>query len=170
MSSSVCVGTDNEEINWLADSQTAKCLSRGRSYCNDDRFGNAPPSCAKFPRPGLQVLESQLGKFLVEYSGDTLWALMMYLLVSSTLPSSHVGRRFTVTLMIAFLIEFSQLYHAPWIDAIRQTTVGGLVLAASDFPLSNSRAVYCAYELGVEVVHLALDFVATRLNSSLCSR
>ena len=66
-----------------------------------------------FPRPGLQVLESQLGKFLVEYSGDTLWAFMMYLLVSSTLPSSHVGRRFTVTLMIAFLIEFSQLYHAP---------------------------------------------------------
>ena len=25
-------------------------------------------------------------------------------------------------------IEISQLYHAPWIDSIRQTTVGGLIL------------------------------------------
>jgi hypothetical protein len=29
---------------------------------------------------------------------------------------------------LAFLVEISQLYHAPWIDAIRQTTLGGLVL------------------------------------------
>jgi hypothetical protein len=26
------------------------------------------------------------------------------------------------------LVEISQLYHAPWIDSIRQTTPGGLVL------------------------------------------
>ena len=25
-------------------------------------------------------------------------------------------------------IELSQLYHAPWIDSIRQTTLGGLIL------------------------------------------
>jgi len=26
------------------------------------------------------------------------------------------------------LVKISQLYHAPWIDAIRQATLGGLVL------------------------------------------
>ena len=31
-------------------------------------------------------------------------------------------------LALAFLVEISQLYHAPWIDAIRQTALGGLVL------------------------------------------
>ncbi len=25
-------------------------------------------------------------------------------------------------------VELSQLYHAPWIDSIRQTTLGGLIL------------------------------------------
>jgi len=27
-----------------------------------------------------------------------------------------------------FFVEISQLYHTPWIDSIRQTTLGGLVL------------------------------------------
>ena len=29
---------------------------------------------------------------------------------------------------LAILVETSQLYHATWIDSIRQTTLGGLVL------------------------------------------
>ena len=29
---------------------------------------------------------------------------------------------------LSYLIEISQLYHAPWIDAIRATALGGLVL------------------------------------------
>ncbi len=28
----------------------------------------------------------------------------------------------------AVAIDLSQLYHAPWIDSIRQTTIGGLIL------------------------------------------
>jgi hypothetical protein len=33
-----------------------------------------------------------------------------------------------ISLALAFLVEVSQLYHAPWIDGIRNTTLGGLVL------------------------------------------
>ena len=33
-----------------------------------------------------------------------------------------------LALAFCFVIEISQLYHAPWIDAIRHTTLGGLVL------------------------------------------
>jgi Protein of unknown function (DUF2809) len=33
-----------------------------------------------------------------------------------------------LTIAFSVAIELSQLYHAPWIDSIRQTTLGGLIL------------------------------------------
>ena len=33
-----------------------------------------------------------------------------------------------VAMAFAVAIELSQLYHAPWIDSIRRTTLGGLIL------------------------------------------
>lgn len=70
----------------------------------------------------------QLPEFLAEYAGDTLWALMVFLLVSTLLASRPVLVRAAISLALAFLVEISQLYHAPWIDAIGQTTLGGPVL------------------------------------------
>ena len=70
----------------------------------------------------------QLHPLFDEYAGDTLWALMLYLLVSSLLAGRQVLARAAISLALAFLVEISQLYHAPWIDSIRQTTLGGLVL------------------------------------------
>ena len=71
---------------------------------------------------------SELPQFVGEYAGDTLWALMVYLLVSSIIPARSVRLRAMVAITIAFLVELSQCYHAPWLDAIRQTTWGGLIL------------------------------------------
>ena len=70
----------------------------------------------------------QLPAFLAEYAGDTLWALMLFLLVSTLLAGRPILTRAASSLALAFLIEISQLYHAQWIDSIRQTTLGGLVL------------------------------------------
>jgi hypothetical protein len=69
-----------------------------------------------------------LPAFVAEYAGDTLWALMVFLLVSTLLVGRPILVRAAISLALAFLVEISQLYHAPWIDAIRQTTLGGLVL------------------------------------------
>jgi hypothetical protein len=33
-----------------------------------------------------------------------------------------------MALGLSLLVELSQLYHAPWIDSVRQTTIGGLIL------------------------------------------
>ncbi|MBL8890289.1 MAG: DUF2809 domain-containing protein [Planctomycetaceae bacterium] len=71
---------------------------------------------------------NQLPSFLAEYAGDTLWALMLFLFVSMLLAGRSILARAACSLVIAFLVEISQLYHAPWIDSIRQTTLGGLVL------------------------------------------
>ncbi len=53
---------------------------------------------------------------------------MVYLLVSTLLAGRPLRLRAVISLALAFLVEVSQLYHAPWIDSIRQTTLGGLVL------------------------------------------
>ena len=37
-------------------------------------------------------------------------------------------QRCNISLVLAFAVEVSQLYHSPWIDGIRSTTLGGLVL------------------------------------------
>lgn len=69
-----------------------------------------------------------LPAFLAEYSGDTLWALTLFLLVSTLTVGQPILVRAALSLAIAFLVEISQLYHAPWIDWIRDTTLGGLAL------------------------------------------
>lgn len=66
--------------------------------------------------------------FIAEFAGDTLWALMVFLGVSVVAPSARLSSRGTVALAFACGIEFSQLHHALWIDTIRQTTLGGLIL------------------------------------------
>ena len=53
---------------------------------------------------------------------------MLFLLISTLLDGRLVVLRAAISLALAFLVEISQLYHAPWIDSIRQTTLGGLVL------------------------------------------
>ena len=69
-----------------------------------------------------------LPSFVGEYSGDTLWALMLFLIVSFVLAGRPILQRCGISLALAFAVEVSQLYHAPWIDSIRSTTMGGLVL------------------------------------------
>jgi hypothetical protein len=53
---------------------------------------------------------------------------MVFLLVSTLLVGRPILVRAAISLAFAFLVEISQFYHAPWIDSIRQTTLGGLVL------------------------------------------
>lgn len=72
--------------------------------------------------------QAVLPEFVGEYTGDTLWALMLSLLVSTLVAGRTVMSRATISLGLAFLVEISQLYHAPWIDSIRNTTLGGLIL------------------------------------------
>ena len=69
-----------------------------------------------------------LPTFLSEYAGDTLWALLVFLGISALRPDARLPPRGATALGIAFLVEISQLYHAPWIDGIRATKIGGLVL------------------------------------------
>ena len=62
------------------------------------------------------------------YAGDVLWAAMVYFAAAVVWRRAPVARIALGALLFSVLIEASQLYHASWIDAIRATRLGGLVL------------------------------------------
>jgi len=69
-----------------------------------------------------------LPEFIQSYAGDILWALMVYLILGFIFTKKSSLWIASGTIMFSFAIEISQLYHTPWIDSIRNTTLGGLVL------------------------------------------
>jgi hypothetical protein len=69
-----------------------------------------------------------LPEFLASYAGDTLWALMVFLGIGMSFPRWSTTRVSVTALLFAFTIELSQLYHSAWLDQIRHTRVGGIIL------------------------------------------
>ena len=82
-------------------------------------------------RRGLVQFPAVLGN----YPGDALWAWVVLLCVAWVRPSITRGRLVGVSLMIAFAIEFLQLYQAPWIQAVRANKLAYLVLGNGFDPL-----------------------------------
>ncbi|MEJ7559255.1 MAG: DUF2809 domain-containing protein [Pedobacter sp.] len=60
--------------------------------------------------------------------GDILWSVMVFLLVRFLLISIQIKWVFLISLGVCYLVEISQLYHEPWIDALRNTTLWALLL------------------------------------------
>ncbi|MBH0346169.1 ribosomal maturation YjgA family protein [Bacillus pacificus] len=69
-----------------------------------------------------------LPTLLNDYLGDALWALMIFIGFGFLFPKIETKKLAFISLMFCYGIEVSQLYHAEWIDSIRATTLGGLVL------------------------------------------
>jgi len=69
-----------------------------------------------------------LPTFLSTYAGDTLWAMMVFWIFCVLLNQQAPWKIAVYALLFSFSIECSQFYHAPWIDEIRDTKLGGLVL------------------------------------------
>jgi hypothetical protein len=88
-----------------------------------------------------------------KYPGDALWALAVYCGWAIVMPAASVRRVVIWALASSFLVECSQLYHAPWIDAIRRTTIGHLVLGFTFHSWD-----FLAYTIGIAVGCL-LDLV-----------
>ena len=84
-----------------------------------------------------------------KYPGDALWALMVFAGLAFLEPRASTARLAVLALAISCAVELSQLYQAPWLNAIRGTTIGHLVLG-STFSWSD----IVAYAVGVLVASL----------------
>jgi hypothetical protein len=72
-----------------------------------------------------------LPQWLSNNGGDALWALMVFVGFGFLLPRASTMMVALLALTFAWGVEFSQLYHTPWIDAIRATIPGRLVLGTT---------------------------------------
>ncbi|MFO0954654.1 MAG: DUF2809 domain-containing protein [Isosphaeraceae bacterium] len=77
---------------------------------------------------GSRRFGHSLPGFVATYAGDTLWATVAFLGIGLVLPRASTWRVGLSAMAFSVLIELSQLYHAPFIDSVRRTTLGGLVL------------------------------------------
>jgi hypothetical protein len=80
--------------------------------------------------------------------GDILYRVMMFLLIKFLLIQLRYWKVALISLSICYFIEISQLYNAPWINQIRNTTIGALVLGHG-FLWSDMMA----YTLGTAIIY-----------------
>jgi hypothetical protein len=97
---------------------------------------------------GLGILSRKFSNLLPDiintYLGDAIWAAMIYVMMAFVFSQKLPKQIAIFSLLFCYAIELSQLYQAPWINAIRDTTLGALVLG-SGFLWSD----LLAYALGV---------------------
>lgn len=102
---------------------------------------------------GLGILSRKLSyllpNFVNTYLGDAIWAAMIYVMMAFVFANKLPKEVAIFSLLFCYSIELSQLYQAPWINAIRNTTFGALVLG-SGFLWSD----LLAYALGVGMAFL----------------
>ncbi|MGF2820052.1 DUF2809 domain-containing protein [Bacillus subtilis] len=77
---------------------------------------------------GSRAFSSVLPDTLNTYLGDSLWAAMIFTGCGFLFRKLKTMITGIISLSFCFVIEFSQLYHAEWIDQIRDTSLGRLVL------------------------------------------
>jgi hypothetical protein len=71
---------------------------------------------------------SVLPEFVATYAGDVLWASMVFWLLTLVRPNGEGRHLAVIAFAMAVAVESSQLYHAPWLDALRASPLGALAL------------------------------------------
>lgn len=104
-----------------------------------------------------RIFTEALPAFVADNFGDALWASMIY--CGTRMLLAHKKRYWSVglSLLFCFAIECSQLYQADWINAIRNTAIGGLVLGYGFLYVDLIRysfGVLCAYLIDRCINHL----------------
>ena len=93
---------------------------------------------------------------VAKVSGDALWSLMVFFGISFLWPRLKTRTIALAALLFSFAIEFSQLYHAPWIDHWRSFRLGALILGTTfNWPDFGS------YTLGI-ALGVIVDYLLTR--------
>lgn len=94
----------------------------------------------------VHLRAAMLGLAVRDVLRDALWATMIAWLAGAIAPRAALARRSVAALAFCFVVEISQSWHTPGLDAVRRTTMGHLVLG-SGFDVRD----FVAYAGGVVV-------------------
>ena len=111
---------------------------------------------------GSRRYSPALPGLIAAYAGDTLWALAAFLGIGLVLPRASTWRAAILAMTFSVVVELTQLYHAPWIDSIRQTNLGGLILG---FGFLWSDLACYAVGIGIGVILEWIALIARKSRS-----
>ncbi len=77
---------------------------------------------------GSRRFADHLPTLVAQYAGDVLWASMVFWWGTLFFRDAATARVAGGAFAVCVLVELSQLYQAPWINALRNSTLGALVL------------------------------------------
>lgn len=98
--------------------------------------------------PARLIPAEYLPSFYVNYVGDALWALMIFLLLGLFFVHARTRTLFIAALTITYGIEISELYQAEWINQLRSIKIIGLILGYT-FLWSDLVAYTCGIVAGL---------------------
>lgn len=96
--------------------------------------------------------------FVPLFVGDILWAIMIFFIIKFIFIDINRKTLFLVSLMICYMAEISQLYQVEWLNNIRMTTPGRLVLGQG-FLWSD----IISYTIGITIAATGSRVTATGL-------
>jgi hypothetical protein len=102
---------------------------------------------------GLGSRAVALPWWLAKNAGDALYATMVFFALGLVWPAMPTRRAAVIALAFCFAIEASQAYHAEWLDAVRATLPGRLVLGQG----------FHAFDLVCYVIGVVLGVVLEKL-------
>lgn len=83
------------------------------------------------------------------FVGDALWGIMIFFVLQFVFIDIHIKALFFASLIVCYLVEFSQLYQVDWLNNLRNTMPGRLILGQG-FLWSD----IIAYTVGIAMVTL----------------
>ena len=101
---------------------------------------------------GLTSRRPEMPEFSVLYVGDVLWGAFFFTLGRCLHPASRTFVIWLAATTVTEALELSQLYQAPWAQAVRATRLGGLLLGHC-FSWSDTLCV----ALGTTIAALVVD-------------
>jgi hypothetical protein len=66
--------------------------------------------------------------WLAQNAGDALWTTCLYMTIAAVAPQFATRRLLVLAIGISFCVELSQLAEVQWLEEIRRTTAGHLLL------------------------------------------
>ena len=105
-----------------------------------------------------------LSPFVAKYAGDALWALLIFLGFGFLLRTRRSVMLAGLAFGVCCAVEFSQLYHTPWLNELRRTWFGKLVMGDT-FAWGD----IVAYLVGI-VLGASIEWATSSISSNEATR